>query len=126
MVGFRKTNQDLWLIFKKDQSFETQVSLDEFCVKKSLVFQNSKPVLLIKHNTMFVNLEKNIKKFIIQICGILHNLEGYPIVSANLNPSSVMIDQDSSTGTINQVKINNVEFVNNLKFSEYMPPEVHN
>lgn len=95
-------------------------------MKKSLVFQNGKPVLLIKHNTMFVNLEKNLKKFIIQICGILHNLEGYPIVSANLSPSSVIIDQDSSSGTINQVKINNVEFVNNLKFSEYMPPEVYN
>ena len=30
MVGFKKTTQDMWLIYNKDQRFENQITLDAF------------------------------------------------------------------------------------------------
>ena len=119
MVGFKKTTQDMWLIFNKDQRFENQITLDAFSWKTDFVIKIGKPVLFVDHATLFVNMEKNLKQLIIKISQIVDNLKGYPTVSANLSPSSIIIDYISTTETIDNIKINNIEFLRNLKYNKY-------
>ena len=119
MVGFKKTTQDMWLIYNKDQRFDSQVTLDAFTWRTNFVIKIGKPVLFVDHSTIFVNVEKNLKQLIVKISQILDNLKAYSTISANLSPSSILIDYNSSTETIDQIKLSNIEFLRNLKYNEY-------
>ena len=89
------------------------------------MIKNGKPVLFLDHSTLFFNLEKNLKQLILKISQIINNLKGYPTVSANLSPSSIIIDYNSTTETIDSIKLADIEFLDNLKYNEYLPPEFH-
>eukprot|EP00801_Mesodinium_rubrum_P002997 Mrub_02997.p1 GENE.Mrub_02997~~Mrub_02997.p1 ORF type:complete len:481 (-),score=95.90 Mrub_02997:116-1558(-) len=132
MVYYKNDKNDIWIGY--ELGAETLMKLT---YKIRGAFENGGRMYNIDHEQMYVDMCQNnqiLKSMLKKLLSVLHYLSNLKLVHADIKPENILIDYDSSTKKIKDIKLidwgtsyiktSNPSYIGtNIATPEYCPPE---